>query len=67
MRTFGVALVSSDSTHAVDSFYKYRADDLPEVGQVIDVVRFIRGRAVRARVTRVDANGRPEIEATQVR
>ena len=67
MKTFGVALISSDSTHAVDSFYKYRAEYLPEEGQVIDVVRFIRGRAVRARVTHVDANGRPEIKATQVR
>jgi hypothetical protein len=66
MMTFGVSLVSKDPSHAVDVFYKYRAERLPEVGQIIDVVRFTRGRALRARVTRVDVDLRPQIEATQV-
>jgi hypothetical protein len=65
-RTYTVALVSKDPSHAVDDFYKYRSDHLPEEGQIIMVVRFVRGRAIRARVTRVDSNLRPPIEATQI-
>ena len=61
-----MALVSTDSSQAVDSFYKYRAEQLPEVGDVIGVVRFLRGRVIRARVTRVDAGLTPQIEATQI-
>jgi hypothetical protein len=61
-----VALVSMDSAHAVDPFFKYQAEHLPEEGEIIHVVRFIRGRALRARVTRVDPDRRPQIEATQV-
>ena len=28
----------------VDEFYKYRGEELPEVGEVIEVVRFLRDR-----------------------
>jgi hypothetical protein len=66
MRTFGVSLVSKDLSHAVDLFYKYRAEHLPDEGEIIHVVRFVRGRAIRARVTRVDADLTPQIEAKQV-
>jgi hypothetical protein len=62
-KTFGVSLVSEDST---DVFFKYRGERLPEEGDVIDVVRFIRGRPVRARVTSVDANLTPPIAATTI-
>jgi hypothetical protein len=66
MRTFSVSLVSKDSSHAVDVFYKYRGELLPEVGEIIHVVRFLRGHVIRARVTRVDASGDPQIAATQI-
>ena len=36
----------------VDEFYKYLGEKLPEVGEVIEVVRFLRDRSTRARVTR---------------
>ncbi|TML71544.1 MAG: hypothetical protein E6G11_06620 [Actinobacteria bacterium] len=65
-RTYSVSLVSKDSSHAVDVFYKYRGVKLPAEGEVIDVVRFLRGRVIRARVTLVDANSDPQIEATQI-
>jgi hypothetical protein len=39
---------------------------LTEVGEIIGVVRFGRGRAIRARVTRVDASRDPPIAATQI-
>ena len=61
-----MSLVSKDSSHAVDVFYKYRGEHLPEEGEIIDVVRFLRGRVTRARVTRVDANSDPQIAATQI-
>ena len=63
--TFRVSLSSKSSSHA-DVFYKYCGAGLPAVGEVIEVVRFIRGRAVRARVTRVDANSDPQIAAKQI-
>jgi hypothetical protein len=66
MRTFSVSLVSKDPTHAVDRFYKYRGERLPEEGEVIHVVRFVRGHVIRARVTRVDANSDPPIAATEI-
>jgi hypothetical protein len=50
----------------VDEFYKYRGEELPEVGEVIEVVRFLRDRPTRARVTRVDADDNPQITATQI-
>jgi hypothetical protein len=65
MRIYSVSLVSWDSD-AADVFYKYRGEQLPEVGEIIHVVRFLRGRAIRARVTSVDANFEPQIAATQI-
>ncbi len=65
-RTFSVSLVSKDASRGVDVFYKYRGEVLPREGQVIDVVRFLRGRVIRARVTRVDPNFNPQIEATEI-
>jgi len=65
-RTYSVSLVSLDAPGEVDEFYKYRGDHLPEEGEIIDVVRFLRGRRIRARVTRVDANYKPQIAATQI-
>ena len=64
-KTFRVSLASKDSSHA-DVFYKYRSERLPAVGEVIEVVRFLRGRAIRARVTSVDVNSDPQIAATQI-
>jgi hypothetical protein len=55
MRTYSVSLVSTDPSHAVDVFYKYRGEQLPEEGEIIDVVRFLRGRVIRARVTRANS------------
>jgi hypothetical protein len=65
-RTYGVSLVSKDSTQAVDAFYKYRGEHLPEVGEVIEVVRFLRSRPIRARVTQVDAGFDPPITAMEI-
>ena len=52
----------------VDEFYKYPAAHLPQVGEVIKVVRFLRDRPTRARVTHVDEdfNFRPRITAMQI-
>jgi hypothetical protein len=66
MRTYSVSLVSTDPSLAIDQFYKYRGEQLPEEGEIINVVRFLRGRPIRARVTRVDANSVPQIAATQI-
>jgi len=65
-RTFRVAFVSKDSTHAVDPFYKYVGEKLPAEGEIISVVRFLRGRATRARVTLVEPHYEPQIAATQI-
>jgi hypothetical protein len=65
-RTYTVALALKDSLGAVDPFYKHRGEHLPEEGEIIEVVRFIRGHVIRARVTRVDAWSDPQIEATQI-
>jgi hypothetical protein len=65
-RTFSVSLVSKDSSRAVDVFYKYRGYHLPRVGVIIGVVRFVRGRVIRARVTYVDDTADPPIAATQI-
>jgi hypothetical protein len=65
-RTYSVSLVSKDKSHAVDVFYKCRGELLPEEGEIIHVVRFLRGRVIRARLTRVDANSDPTIEATEI-
>jgi hypothetical protein len=53
----------------VDEFYKYRGQQLPEVGEVIMVVRFLRDlRSTSARVTHVDEdfNFRARITANQI-
>lgn len=65
-KTYAVSLVSNDASVGVDEFFKYLSERLPEEGEIIDVVRFLRGRVVRARVTRVDANLTPPIAATQI-
>ena len=49
----------------VDEFYKYTGEKLPEVGEVIRVVRFLRDRPTRARVTHVDPDFEPRIRAIQ--
>ena len=50
----------------VDEFYKYRGEQLPQVGDVIEVVRFLHGRQIRARVTFVDANSSSPIGAREI-
>ena len=40
--TYSVSLVSADPSKAVDHFYKFRGERLPEEGDIIDVVRFVR-------------------------
>lgn len=65
-RTYRVSLVSMDASEAADPFFKYVGQQLPEAGEIIHVVRFLRGRPIRARVTRVDANTSPPIAATQI-
>jgi len=63
---YTVRLTMKDSK-TVDEFYKYRGEALPKVGEVIDVVRFLRDlRPSRARVTRVDARLEPRITAIQI-
>ena len=48
-RVFNVSLALKDPLRAVDPFYKYRGEHLPAEGEIIEVVRFIRGRVIRAR------------------
>ena len=63
---YNVRLTMKDSD-TVDEFYKYTGVDLPEVGEVIKVVRFLRDRPTRARVTYVDARAiQPYITAIQI-
>ncbi len=63
---YSVRLTLKDSDQ-VDEFYKYRAEELPKIDEVIDVVRFLRDlRPARARVTGVDAYYQPRITATQI-
>jgi hypothetical protein len=52
---YSVSLTLKDSD-TVDEFYKYPGKELPEVGEVIKVVRFLRERPTRARVTSVDTD-----------
>jgi len=61
--TVRLTLKGSDT---VDEFYKYPGEELPEVGEVIKVVRFLRDRPTRARVTHVGADIRPRITAVQI-
>ena len=58
-------LTMKDS-ETVDEFYKYPGAKLPQVGEVIKVVRFLRDRPTRARVTRVDPILTPRITAIQI-
>ena len=60
-------LTLKDSDTA-DEFYKYTGEKLPEVGEVVKVVRFLRERPTRARVTQVgtDFQYQPRITATQI-
>ena len=62
---YSVWLTMKDS-ETVDEFYKYPGQKLPEVGEVIKVVRFLRDRPTHARVTRVDAILEPRITAIQI-
>jgi hypothetical protein len=55
-----------DASEAPDPFYRYVGDELPEVGSTIHVVRFHRGRPIRARVTRINGGATPPIAATQI-
>ena len=61
--TVWLTLKDSDT---LDEFYKYPGKELPEVGEVIQVVRFLRDRPTRARVTRVDPDYQPRIRAIQI-
>jgi hypothetical protein len=65
-RSYQSVWLTMKGTDTVDEFYKYRSDELPEVGEVIEVVRFLRDRSTRARVTRVDAYFQPRITAVQI-
>ena len=64
---YNVWLTMKDS-ETVDEFYKYPEAHLPQVGEIIKVVRFLRDRPTRARVTHVDEdfNFRPRITANQI-
>jgi hypothetical protein len=62
---YSVWLTMKDSD-TVDEFYKYTGKTLPEVGEVIKVVRFLRERPTRARVTSVDPDFEPRIRAVQI-
>ena len=63
---YNVWLTLKDSD-TVDEFYKYTGEELPEIGDVIKVVRFLRERPTRARVTDVDARAiQPRITAIQI-
>ena len=64
-KTYNVSLTSKDRSRGVEVFYKYQGEHLPTVGDVIGVVRFVRGRVIRARVTFIDANS-SKIAATQI-
>jgi hypothetical protein len=52
---YSVWLTLKDSD-TVDEFYKYPGEEPPKVGEVIKVVRFLRDRPTRARVTGVDTD-----------
>ena len=63
---YNVWLTMKDSD-TVDEFYKYTGEELPDVGDFIKVVRFIRDRPTRARVIGVDARAiQPRITAIQI-
>ena len=65
-RTYRVSFTSKDTPDLADPFFRYSGDCLPEEGDIIGVTRFVRGRRIRARVTHVDPNASPPIEAVQI-
>ena len=65
MTSYYTVFLTLKDSDAVDEFYKYPVEELPEVGEVIKVVRFLRDRPTRARVTNIDAF-QPRISAIQI-
>jgi hypothetical protein len=55
-RSYYTVWLTLKDSETVDEFYKYVGEAPPEVGEVIKVVRFLRDRPTRARVTRVDTD-----------
>ena len=65
-RSYHSVWLTLKDSDTVDEFYKYRGDVLPAEGDIIEVVRFLRDRSTRARVTRVDGYFQPRITAVQI-
>ncbi len=65
-RSYHSVWLTLKDSDTVDEFYKYRGEELPDEGDIIEVVRFLRDRSTRARVTRVDAYFQPRIAAIQI-
>jgi hypothetical protein len=65
-RSYHSVWLTLKDSDTVDEFYKYRGAELPDEGDIIEVVRFLRDRSTRARVTRVDAHFQPRITAIQI-
>lgn len=62
---YNVWLTLKDSD-TVDEFYKFPGEKPPKVGETIKVVRFLRDRPTRARVTRVEDDVRFQTRITAV-
>ena len=65
MTSYYTVFLTLKDSDTVDEFYKYPGEELPDVGEVIKVVRFLRDRPTRARVTNIDAF-QPRISAIQI-
>jgi hypothetical protein len=67
-RSYHSVWLTLKGSDTVDEFYKYTGKELPKVGEVIQVVRFLRDRPTRARVTQVDTDFQfqPRITAIQI-
>ena len=65
-RSYHSVWLTLKDSNTVDEFYKYRGEKLPDEGDIIEVVRFLRDRSTRARVTRVDEYFQPRITAVQI-
>jgi hypothetical protein len=65
-RSYQSVWLTLKDSDTVDEFYKYRGKELPDEGDIIEVVRFLRDRSTRARVTAVDADFEPRITAVQI-
>jgi hypothetical protein len=65
-RSYHSVWLTMRDSDTVDEFYKYRGEELPDEGDIIEVVRFLRDRSTRARVTRVDAYFQPRTTAVQI-